>query len=98
VHDVAEFLARHKPFDSLEENALAEIAGRTEVEYFPAQAVIFEQGASPRDHVRVIRRGGVELIDGVEVLEQLGERELRRRLARPQLPVLGSPLLWSPTQ
>jgi hypothetical protein len=33
MHDVAEFLGGHEPFDGLDHEALEEIARRTEVEY-----------------------------------------------------------------
>jgi CBS domain-containing protein len=76
VHDVAEFLSRHEPFRHLEEPALDAIARRTEVEFFPAGTVIFDQGASAPEHVRMIRRGAVELLDGAQILDGLGEGEL----------------------
>jgi CBS domain-containing protein len=76
MHDVAEFLHRHEPFQALDESALEELARRTEVEFFAAGAVIFAQGASAREHVRVIRRGSVELLDDDRVLDLLGEGEL----------------------
>jgi CBS domain-containing protein len=76
VHDVAEFLNRHEPFRDLDEPALDAIAQRTEVEFFPAGTVIFDQGASAREHVRMIRRGAVELLDGTQILDGLGEGEL----------------------
>jgi CBS domain-containing protein len=76
VHDIAEFLSRHEPFRGLDEPALEAIARRTEVEFFPAGTVIFDQGASAREHVRMIRRGAVELLDGTQILDGLGEGEL----------------------
>ncbi len=76
MHDVAEFLNRHEPFRDLDESALEAIAQRTDVEFFPAGTVIFDQGASAREHVRMIRRGAVELLDGAQVLDGLGEGEL----------------------
>jgi len=76
VHDIAEFLSRHEPFRDLDEPGLDAIAQRTEVEFFPAGTVIFDQGASAREHVRMIRRGAVELLDGTQILDGLGEGEL----------------------
>jgi len=76
VHDIAEFLSRHEPFRGLDEPALEAIAQRTDVEFFPAGTVIFDQGASAREHVRIVRRGAVELLDGSQVLDGLGEGEL----------------------
>lgn len=76
MHDIAEFLNRHEPFRELDEPALEAIAQRTDVEFFPAGKVIFDQGASAREHVRMIRRGAVELLDGSRILDGLGEGEL----------------------
>lgn len=76
MHDIAEFLSRHEPFRGLDEPALEAIAQRTDVEFFPAGTVIFDQGASAREHVRIVRRGAVELLDGSQVLDGLGEGEL----------------------
>jgi CBS domain-containing protein len=76
VHDIAEFLNRHEPFRELDEPALEAIAQRTDVEFFPAGTVIFDQGASAREHVRMVRRGAVELLDGSQILDGLGEGEL----------------------
>ncbi len=76
VHDITEFLARHEPFDELDEQTLAQIANSTEVEYFPRGEVIFPQSAGPLEHVRMIRRGAVELLDGDEVLDELREGDL----------------------
>jgi CRP-like cAMP-binding protein len=76
VHDIAEFLRRHEPYGVLDEVAVEEIARGTEFEYFQAQALVFEQGASPQHHIRMIRRGAVELLDGEQVLDELSEGEL----------------------
>jgi CBS domain-containing protein len=76
VHDITEFLRRHEPFDELDEETLERIGASTEVEYFPARTMIFAQTASPLEHVRMIRRGAVELLDDGEVLDELGEGDL----------------------
>jgi CBS domain-containing protein len=75
VHDVVEFLRALEPFMELDESALTELAGRTEVELFGAGEIIFRQGEPGLGHVRVIRRGSVELVDGGRVLDLLGEGE-----------------------
>jgi CBS domain-containing protein len=75
VHDIAEFLRRHEPFLELDESALERLAARTEVEYFPAGEVIFRQGEPAMRHVRIIRRGSVELVDRGRVLDLLAEGE-----------------------
>ena len=76
MHDVAEFLARHPPFDGLAEERLDELARLVEVEYFPAGQTILRWGAEPVVHARVIRRGSVELIEEGRVIDLLGEGEL----------------------
>jgi CBS domain-containing protein len=75
VHDIAEFLGKNEPFAELEERALEQLAARTEVEFFPAGEIIFRQGEPALAHVRIIRRGSVELVDRGRVLDLLGEGE-----------------------
>ena len=76
MHDIAEFLRRHPPFDDVPEQALEELARSAEVEFFAAGATIFRQQDEPRKHVWIVRRGAVELIDQGRVLDLLGEGEL----------------------
>src|SRR5947208_12963046 len=76
MHDIVEFLHRHAPFDDLADGALEGLARSAEVEFFPAGTTIFRQGEGPMDHVRVVRRGAVELVSDGRVLDVLGEGEL----------------------
>src|SRR5438309_11891761 len=76
MHDIVEFLRRHPPFDDLSEDELEELARSVDVEYFTSGTTIFRKGAAPVQHVRVVRRGTVELADAGRVLEVLGEGEL----------------------
>ncbi len=76
MHDIAEFLGRHPPFEDLDATGLDEVAAAVEIEYFAAQTVIFRQGDEPMRHVRVVRKGAVELVDRGHVLDALGEGEL----------------------
>jgi CBS domain-containing protein len=76
VHDVADFLGRHAPFDALDPEALAALAATVEIEFFPRGAVVFAQGAAPAEHAWVVRTGSVELLDQGRVLDVLGEGEL----------------------
>src|SRR5262249_9638606 len=76
MHDIVEFLRRHPPFDDLAEDALEELARSVEVEFFAAGATIFRQGDKPLQHVWMVRRGAVELVDRGQVLDVLGEGEL----------------------
>jgi CBS domain-containing protein len=76
VHDIVEFLRRQPPFEDLTEEELEELSRSVEVEFFPAGETILRQGENPVEHVRVIRRGTVELIDQGKTLDVLGEGEL----------------------
>src|SRR3712207_3563919 len=76
MHDVAGFLREHAPFSGLSEPELETLASGAEVEFFAAGAVIFGQGERALRHVRVVRRGSVELLDRGQVLDLLGEGEL----------------------
>ena len=76
MHDIVEFLRKYPPFDDLEEGVLEELVPDVEVEYFASGRTIFRQGEEPMRHVRVVRRGSVELLDQGRVLDVLGEGEL----------------------
>jgi CBS domain-containing protein len=76
MHDVVEFLGRHAPFDELDERELERLGRGVEVEYFPEGETIFRQQEEPIHHVRVVRRGSIELVDQGRVLDLLGEGEL----------------------
>ena len=76
MHDIVEFLRRHAPFDDLSEGDLEELAGSAEVEFFAAGTTIFRQQEGPMKHVRIVRRGAVELLDRGRALDRLGEGDL----------------------
>src|SRR3954452_14837738 len=76
MHDIVEFLRRHPPFDDLGDDVLEELSRSVEVEFFPRGTTIFLKGGAPMQHVRVVRRGTVELVDDGRVLDLLGEGEL----------------------
>jgi CBS domain-containing protein len=76
MDDIAEFLSRHPPFDTLDEKALAEVASAAAVESYPAPAPILGRAEAKADSAFVVRRGSVELrIDG-RLLDVLGEGEM----------------------
>lgn len=76
MHDVAEFLHRHPPFEGLGEDEMEVLAAGTEVEYFASGTPILAQREGPLEHVWVVRRGSVELVDNGAVLDVLGEGEM----------------------
>ncbi|HSD24933.1 MAG TPA: putative nucleotidyltransferase substrate binding domain-containing protein [Solirubrobacterales bacterium] len=76
MHDIAEFLAGRDPFSGLDEAELGRLASRTEVEFFPAGRQIVPQGERSQGRIRVIRRGGVELLDRGRPVDLLGEGEM----------------------
>jgi CBS domain-containing protein len=75
VDEVIGFLRDHEPFSELDEGALERLAARIDVESFPAGQVIFRQGEPGMRHVRIVRSGAVELVEGGRVLDLLGEGE-----------------------
>jgi len=74
--DVVDFLRAHPPFDALQVAEVERVAAATEVEFFLAGATIFEQGAQPVEHLRVVRTGAVEIVLGDRVLDLLAPGEL----------------------
>ncbi len=76
VHDVADFLKAHPPFDALDDAALDTVAEAAEVEFQPRGAVVLQQGSDAATHVWVVRTGAVELLDGGRALDLLGPGEM----------------------
>ncbi len=74
--DPAAFLRAHPPFDTLEPDQVARVAGSAELEFYRAGEVVFGQGAEPVAHLRVVRTGAIEIIADGNVLDVLGEGEL----------------------
>jgi CBS domain-containing protein len=74
--DVTRFLRAHPPFDVLDEVTVERVAAAAELESHTAGETIFSQGAGPVEHLRVIRRGSVEIVHDGRVLDLLGEGEL----------------------
>ena len=61
---IAEFLSRHPPFEGVGDAELERIATDVEVEYYAPNEVVFRQAEEPMRHVRVVRTGAVELVEG----------------------------------
>jgi CBS domain-containing protein len=75
MHDIAEFLRQHPPFDTLDEEALAAVAAGAEVEFFAAGATIADSDAAWA-YGYVVRRGSVELVMGDRLMDVMAEGEL----------------------
>ncbi len=76
MRDVAEFLQGWPPFDALSAEELQRVADAAEVEYLPAGTVLIEQGEAPVEHLRVVRRGALDIVHDGRVLDELGAGEL----------------------
>jgi CBS domain-containing protein len=74
--DVATFLSRYPPFDSLDERRLARVVASVEIEHFAPGTVILEQAGAPADHLYVVRKGVVDIVDDGQVIDQAVEGEL----------------------
>lgn len=79
---IYDFLKDIPPFLYLDEEALARICTRVEVEYHPPNAIIFKENTQPRNRFYVIREGAVDLLDTNEsatestLVERCGEGEV----------------------
>jgi CBS domain-containing protein len=76
MHDIAEFLRRHPPFDTLDEETLAAVAAGAEIEFHPAGTAILDSAEATSEFAYVVRRGSVELLIGDRLLDALGEGEM----------------------
>jgi CBS domain-containing protein len=76
MHDIAEFVRRHPPFDTLDEETLAAVASRAEIEFHAAGTAILESAEATAEFAYVVRRGSVELVIGDRLLDVLGEGEM----------------------
>ena len=76
VDDVAAFLRRHPPFDSLDADGVAAVARAARPEDYPAGAPILERPEETAAYAFVVRRGTVELRSEGRLLDVVGEGEL----------------------
>lgn len=76
MSDVAEFLRGYPPFDAATDAQVTDAAEAAHVEFHPAGTTIFAEHAGPVEHLRVVRRGAVQLVVDGRVLDQLGAGEL----------------------
>jgi CRP-like cAMP-binding protein len=72
VKEFVDFLGSQPPYDALDTAELERLAGRLEVEYVTAGAVIVPAGGQPLDHLYVVRTGAVEILDRGRVVDLLG--------------------------
>jgi CBS domain-containing protein len=73
--DIAGFLGRYPPFDGLSAERLAAVAAEVQIEHLPAGTVVLQQDGAPAEHLYVVRKGAVELLDDGRLLDLLGEGE-----------------------
>lgn len=84
MHDIAEFLRAHAPFDSLDEETLASVAESAEIEFFAARTTIVDSTDEVVQHAYVVRRGSVELVIDGRLLDLMrGTPSLPRRCSSP---------------
>jgi CBS domain-containing protein len=76
MHDIADFLRRHPPFDTLDEEALERVAASAEIEFHAAGTAILESAEETSRFAYVVRRGSVELLIEGRLLDLLGEGEM----------------------
>jgi CBS domain-containing protein len=76
ARQTARFLRAHPPFDSLADEEVERVAACAELEAYRAGAVVFQEGADPVRHLRVILSGTVELTSRGKVLDVLAEGEV----------------------
>lgn len=72
----ARFLRAHPPFDSLAADAVERVAASADLEGYGAGDVVFDEGAAPVRHLRVIRSGTIELTTRGKVLDVLVEGDV----------------------
>jgi CBS domain-containing protein len=73
--EITGFLERFPPFSALRTDALARLAQDTEIEYFARGTEILAQEGRPSEHLYVVRKGSVELLDEGQVVDVLEEGE-----------------------
>jgi CBS domain-containing protein len=75
MQDIAEFLRTQSPFDSLDEETLAELADSAEIEFYAARTLILDS-AEIAGFAYVVRRGSVELVIDGRLLDVITEGEM----------------------
>ena len=77
MHDIAEFLRRHPPFDTLDEDDAGGRRGPApRSSSTPQGPPILERADATSEYAYVVRRGSVELVVDGRLLDLLGEGEM----------------------
>ncbi len=76
MQDIAEFLKAHPPFDAADAAEVDVLAAAAEIEFHTSGVTIFSERTAPVEHLRVIRKGAVEIRHDGHVLDLLGPGEL----------------------
>jgi CBS domain-containing protein len=76
VHEIADFLHAHPPFDAIRPADLQRVEQATEIEFHTAGTIVFAKGSQPVEHLWVVRTGAVEIVHEGRVLDLLGTGEL----------------------
>jgi CBS domain-containing protein len=76
MHDIAEFLRHHPPFDELDDETLASVAAATEIEFHASGTPIVDSADVTSEFVYVVQRGSVELEAGDRLMDVIGEGEM----------------------
>jgi CBS domain-containing protein len=74
--DIAAFLARHPPFDTLDPDRLDDLAERVKTEHLPAGTTVLQQSGEPSRFLYVVRSGAVEILDDGHLVDLIGEGEV----------------------
>jgi CBS domain-containing protein len=72
LSEIARFLARRPPFDGLAPEELGEVVSETQIEFYPAGAVILSEDGGPVTFLRVVHSGGVDIVHNGKLLDLLG--------------------------
>lgn len=62
LEEATQFLIKFPPFQFLDDSLLKTIAGNLSLEFFPKGTIILKQFGPPSDSVKVIKKGGVEVL------------------------------------
>lgn len=72
MKEFADFLGGQPPFDALDDEDMARLVARVEVEYFAAGAVVVAEDEDRLRHLWVVRTGALEVLDRGQVADLLG--------------------------